>query len=95
MMTTYKRALIAAVTLTLTAGLALAKPKANKSFDLTLVAVTTMPDGAQLQPGDYRMAVFDDPAAPQVEVYRRGKLVCKCPVKITNAPSKPLPPRRR
>jgi hypothetical protein len=88
MRATYKRVLIATLTMTLSVGFALAKPKANKTVNVTLVAVTTMPDGAQLEPGDYRIAVFDDPAAPQVEVYRHGKLVCKCPVKIENAPAK-------
>ena len=85
---TYKHVLIAAVTLTLSAGLALAKPKANKTVSVTLVAATTMPDGVQLQPGDYRMAVLSDSSAPQVEFYRAGKLVCRCPVKIENAPTK-------
>lgn len=85
---TYKHVLIAALTLTLTAGFALAKPKANKTVDVTLIAATTMPDGVQLQPGDYRMTVLNDSSAPQVEFYRNGKLVCKCPVKIETAASK-------
>jgi hypothetical protein len=85
---TCKRALIAAVTLTLTTGLALAQTNTSRTVDVTLVAVTTMPDGAQLQPGVYRMAVLNDSNAPQVALYRKGKLVCKCPVKIENTATK-------
>jgi hypothetical protein len=85
---TYKGLLMAALTLALTTGLALAKTKISRTVDVMLVAATTMPDGAQLQPGDYRMAVLSDSSAPQVAFYRNGKLVCKCPVKIENTPTK-------
>ena len=85
---TYKHVLLAALTLTLIAGLAPAKSKANKSVNVTLAFTTTMPDGAQLQPGDYRMTVLNDSTAPRVEFYRNGKLVCRCPVKIENKPTK-------
>ena len=88
MTTTYKRAVVAAVALTLTTGLALAKPKTIKTVDVTLVATTIMPDGAQLQPGAYQMAVLNDSSAPQVEFYLKGKLVCRCPVKIEETPTK-------
>ena len=87
-MTTYKRLLMAAVVLTLTAGLALAKDKPTSSTSVTLTAVTTMPDGAQLKPGDYKLTLLNDSSAPQVELYKDGKLVCKCPVKIQNNPTK-------
>ncbi|HXJ94976.1 MAG TPA: hypothetical protein VMT20_19215 [Terriglobia bacterium] len=85
---TYKHVLMAALTLALTAGLASAKSNANKTVNVTLAFATTMPDGTQLQPGDYRMAVLNDAAAPKVEFYRNGKLMCRCPVKIENAPTK-------
>jgi len=86
-MKTYKRLLIAAVALSLTAGLTLAKQKPS-STSVTLTAVTTMPDGAQLKPGDYKMTLLNDPSAPKVEFYREGKLVCRCPVKLADNPTK-------
>jgi hypothetical protein len=88
MKTMYKRVLIAVIAQILTTGLALAKPKTNKAVDVTLTAVTTMPDGAQLQPGDYRMTLLSDSSAPQVAFCRQGKLVCKCPVKLENNSAK-------
>jgi len=87
-MKTYKRLLVAAIAVTLTAGLALAKQKTNTSTSVTLTSVTTMPDGAQLKPGDYKMTLLNDPSAPKVEFRREGKLVCRCPVKLTNNPTK-------
>ena len=74
--------------LALSAGLALAKPNTTKRATVTLATVTLMPDGAQLQPGDYRLELLNDSSAPQVAFYRDGKLVCKCPVKLENAPRK-------
>lgn len=56
---------------------------------VTLTVVTTMPDGAKLQPGDYKMTLLSNPRAPQVEFYRDGKLVCKCPVKLASNSAKP------
>jgi len=88
MKTICKSLLIFAVTATLTASLAMAQSSKNKPVDVTLTAVTVMPDGAQLQPGDYRMTLLNDSATPQVEFYQKGKLVCKCPVKIENTPAK-------
>lgn len=88
MTTAYKRAALAAMALTLMTGLALAKPKTMKTVDVTFVAATIMPDGVQLEPGAYRMTVLNDSSAPQVEFYRKGKLVCRCPVKIEDTPAK-------
>jgi hypothetical protein len=85
---TSKHMLLAALTLTLTVGLALAKPKGNKSVNVTFLAATTMPDGVQLQPGEYRMTLLNDSSTPQVEFYRHGKLMCRCPVKVENKPTK-------
>ena len=85
-----RRAVLALTLLALSAGLCLAgKPNASKRTTVTLTTVTIMPDGAQLQPGDYRMELLNDSAAPQVAFYKHNKLLCKCPVKLESAANKP------
>jgi hypothetical protein len=88
MKATCRCTLMLTLVLVLTAGLALAKPNGNKRVSVTLTTVTVMPDGAQLQPGNYRMELLNDSSTPQVAFYQNNKLVCKCPVKVQNAPSK-------
>ncbi|HUI44198.1 MAG TPA: hypothetical protein VL523_19705 [Terriglobia bacterium] len=59
---------------------------ANKTATVNISVVTTMPDGALLQPGTYKMTFFADQKAPEVAFYKNGKLICKCPVKIESMP---------
>ena len=82
------RIFLAVTLLALSAGLAVAKPNANKRVGVTITQVTNMPDGGQLKPGSYQMELLNDASAPQVAFYQNNKLVCKCPVKLENASSK-------
>jgi hypothetical protein len=60
----------------------------NKTATVTLSVATTMPDGVVLQPGTYKVTVLNDQTAPRVEIFRNGKLVCKCPITLENLEAK-------
>ena len=77
--------------LALAAGLGWAKSNnkaGNKTATVSLSVATTMPDGKVLQPGTYKVTVLTEQAAPQVEIYQNGKLVCKCPVTLEDLAGK-------
>ena len=73
------------------ASLGWAKPKGEsgvKTATVTLSVATTMPDGAVLEPGTYKVKVFNEQNAQHVEIYKEGKLVCKCPITLENLEAK-------
>ena len=74
----------------LATGLAVAKSAdkaANKSTNILITTATATPDG-MLQPGTYKMTLFNEAGMPQVAFYKGNKLICKCPVTIENLPTK-------
>ncbi|HEV3279109.1 MAG TPA: hypothetical protein VG860_20125 [Terriglobia bacterium] len=82
-----KYVLMFAVAIVVATGLGMAKPS-EKSADITITAVTVTPDGGQLQPGMYKMTLLNASTAPEVAFYKGKKLICKCPVRVENLPTK-------
>lgn len=87
MKATFKYVLMFAAVVALATGLGMAKPS-DKSANIIITSVTVTPDGGQLQPGTYKMTLLNESTAPEVAFYKGNKLVCKCPVKVENMPTK-------
>lgn len=88
MKTMWKYGIMLGVALALATSLGWGASK-NLTANVTLSVATTMPDGAVLQPGTYKMTLLSDQQEPKVEFYKNGKLICKCPVKLEALELKP------